>query len=139
MPSNPVELFPRPEEVAVAHVPAGAKVLVHRDGYGKDGEYPADQFPMSMDADLWVTVPGDRLLTGWGAAICAYYSPAGIRNGRHRRDRDIWLQAAALTERGGTAYVVLEKQWPYGQPVWAAVSVRTGQHDPELTEGAESR
>lgn len=117
-----VELFPRPAEVAVARVPAGAKVVVHRDGYGEGSEYPPD----STDADLWITVPGDRALLGWGAAISAYYSAAGIRNGKHKRDRDVWHQAAALTQRGEIAYVGLERQMSFGSEVWAAVSVRAG-------------
>ena len=114
------------DEVAVINLPPGTTTRVRhwlpsgcwtfRD-YGGNG-HPDDDFPHIA------TIPGDKDHIGWGSSYCGYGSLAGIRNGRHKRDRAVWHEAAKAISKGGVAYVGHEQRDWHGRQVWVAVSMR---------------
>lgn len=113
-----VEAYPSATEVAVIHLPAGATARVHHpDGVR---EYT----PMLPDVEDYAVIPGDKDLTGWGAVPCWHGSLAGVRNGRHRLDRDAWHAAATALRAVGVVYVQYEARSYHGKARWTAVSVR---------------
>lgn len=116
-----VNVWPRPADVAVIHLPPGCWAEVHAPGTKGDGR----QFGWQDDeTPLVATVPGDRRLLGWGVTQCLYSSLRGIGNGRHKRDRAIWHEAADAVKDGGVVYVEHEQRDWYGRQVWVAVRVR---------------
>ncbi len=122
-----VEVFPAATEVAVVELPAGVVAVVHHPG-GERREY-SDPEQVQI-----LVVPGDREAIGWGWSYGWYGSLRGVRNGRHRLDRDAWHEAARAVEAGArVAYVRYEVRDYYGKPRWTAVAVRveTG----EVTNG----
>ncbi|GAA4221396.1 hypothetical protein FHR32_005068 [Streptosporangium album] len=113
-----VEARPTATEVAILHVPAGAVARVHHPAGVR--EYT----PLLPEESWYAVVPGDKDLIGWGAVPCWYGSLAGIRNGRHRLDRDAWHAAARELRSGGVTYVQYEVRDYYGNPRWTATGVR---------------
>jgi hypothetical protein len=110
-----LDLQPGPHEVAVAFVPAGTAVSLA----GEPLAAPASE------SGSYVMVPGAEM--GWEvrAFWCDHLS--GVRNGHHRRDRDVWHAAArrlARTARGQAAviYVAHEPRPWYRKTVLQAVT-----------------
>ncbi len=112
-----VEVFPAPTEVALVRVTEGGVARVHHPSGVRDYSDPFQPL---------LVVPGDRDVIGWGWAEGWYGSLRGVRNGRHRLDRDAWHAAARVVEQGaGVAYVQYEIRDYYSKPRWTAVGVRT--------------
>ena len=109
-----VRVFPFAYEVAIVKLPVGATARVH---------HPAGvrEYVPSLPIPYFVVVPGDRETIGWGWAVGWYESLRGIRNGRHRLDRDAWHAAARLLARADVVYVRYEVRDYYGKPRWTAV------------------
>lgn len=110
-----VEAFPSSFDVAILHLPAGAVARVHHPSGMR--EYR----PLLVDVEVYAIVPGFAQVIGWDAVPCWYYSLRGIRNGRHRLDRDAWHKAADALKHSGIAYVTYEQIDYYGKPRWTAV------------------
>lgn len=112
-----VQARPLLVEVAVIRLPADAVAVVHHAAGVKEYSDPGE--------DQFLVVPGDRDTIGWGCTPCWYGSTRGVRNGRHRLDRDAWHAAARAVERDAdVAYVVYERRDYYGTPRWTATGVR---------------
>lgn len=115
-----LDVWPLPTDVAVVHLPGGGEIHVHQPGTSGEGR----RIGCDPGEPLIATIPGDRRLLGWGVTQCLYGSLRGVRNGRHRRDRAIWHEAADAVRDGGVAYVEHERQDWYGKQIWVAVRVR---------------
>lgn len=115
-----VEVHPAPLETAVVNLPPGTTVRLVR---GSHEAYFADVF---QDPEDPLPVVAEFPSPEFGGAIVVRYAGglAGIRNGRHARDRAVWHEAAKWVRDGGVAYVLHEQRDWYGKPVWWAVSVR---------------
>ncbi len=110
---------PAATEVAVMRIPAEGVGRVHSPAGGH-----RDFEPELADVAWWLVVPGDRDAIGWGWAYGWYAAIHGVRNGKHRLDRDAWHQAAREVRHGGVAYVQYEPQEYYRKQRWTAVGVR---------------
>ena len=113
-------VYPRPTDVAVVNLPPGYTVHAYRAGTNKPAEYPNTD----PDRPVVATIPGDRDLLGWGVVYASYGGLRGIRNGHHKRDRDVWHRAASMLAGGGVVYVEHEQQDWFGKQVWVAMRVR---------------
>lgn len=113
-----VEARPAAVEVAILHIPAGATARVHHPAGVR--EYT----PMLPEEPWYAVIPGDKDLIGWGAVPCWYGSLAGVRNGRHKLDRNAWHAAATELRSAGVVYVRYERHDYFGHPRWTAVGVR---------------
>ena len=102
-------------EVAIVRVPAGAVAVVEHP-------YGVRDYQPHLDVEQYAAVPGSREVLGWGAGVCWYSSLAGVRNGRHRLDREAWHEAARLLRSAPVAYVVHEPRLNFGTWRWTAVS-----------------
>jgi len=113
-----VEARPSRVEVAILHLPVGCVARVHHPG--RVQEY-APQLP---DVAWYAVVPGDREAIGWGWSEGWYGSLTGVRNGKHRLDRDAWHEAAKALRTSSVVYVRYEALTYYGKTRWTATSVR---------------
>ncbi|MEV7013477.1 hypothetical protein [Streptosporangium sp. NPDC051022] len=113
-----VEARPADTEVAIVYVPAGSTVQVHHP----DGVRWYE--PLLPDEACYAVVPGDKDKIGWGAVPCWYGSLTGIRNGRHRMDREAWHAAARALAATGVVYVQYKQREYYGAQRWTAVACR---------------
>ncbi|MFI7691715.1 hypothetical protein ACIBQ6_21790 [Nonomuraea sp. NPDC049655] len=109
-----VEATPSAFEVAILHLADHATARVHHPFGVK--EYT----PLLVEDDVYVVVPGWADVIGWGA-VCWHYTLRGVRNGRHRLDRDAWHAAAELLHTNPVVYVTFERRDYYGTPRWTAV------------------
>lgn len=105
-------------EVAILRVPAGAVVVVEHP-------YGVREYEPHIDVDQYAAVPGSRDVLGWGVGVCWYSSLQGLRNGRHRLDREAWHAAARLLRSESTVYVRHEKRLHFGTWRWTAVDAST--------------
>lgn len=114
-----VEVFPSRTEVAIVHVPQGGVAVVHHRSGVREYTYSLPDVP------TFLVVPGDREAIGWGWSQGWYGSLRGVRNGRHRLDRQAWHDAARAVDRGAqVAYVQYETRDYHGKDRWTAVGVR---------------
>lgn len=113
-----VEARPTATEVAILALPVGAGARVHHPDGVREYEPAIDDVP------YYVVVPGDKDAIGWGWAVGWFGGLSGIRNGRHRLDRDAWHEAAKALKAGGVAYVMYEARDYFGKPRWTATGVR---------------
>lgn len=117
-------------EVAILRVPVGAVAVVEHP-YGVR-EYE----PPLPDVEWWAVVPGSRDTIGWGAVPCWYGSLRGVRNGRHRLDREAWHEAAKLLRTVPAVYLRYEKQLNFGSWRWTAVEASSESVSARLAEQA---
>ncbi|WP_326646583.1 hypothetical protein OG884_18315 [Streptosporangium sp. NBC_01755] len=113
-----VEARPSAVEVAVLHLPPGSLARVHHPD--RTREYT----PGFPDIPYYVVVPGDNSAIGWGWNVGWYGSLTGVRNGRHRLDRDAWHAAAKALRSASVVYVRYEALTYYSATRWTAVGVR---------------
>jgi hypothetical protein len=113
-----IDIRPEINEIAVVNLPVGQAARVHHPSGPR----------------VWAPPPGERLIAeipcdnthiGWGVVITSYIAVGAIRNGRHRRDRAVWHEAARAVRRQPVVYVAMDQREYYGRHVWTAISVRT--------------
>lgn len=117
-------------EVAVVHVPAGAVAVVEHPYGVREYEAPLP------DVEWWAVAPGSRDTIGWGAVPCWYGSLRGVRNGRHKLDREAWREAARLLRSEPVVYIRYERQFYFGSWRWTAVEASTESVAARLAEKA---
>lgn len=113
-----VTLVPRACDVAVAAVPASAKVRVMYPSGGERVIAGDPEFPLT------VAVPGDRRFLGWGVTESRYQDPEAITRTCRVEHQAVWREAAVLLGSCPVVYVEHQRAVVDGMPGWAPVSVR---------------
>jgi hypothetical protein len=116
-----VEVRPLPAETVVVNLPPGTVIRVVRDGQEPRDFLPDEEIDGVPPMRVIAEIPAPELN---GFAFVGHMGLAGLRNGRHKRDRKTWHKAAGAVARGGVAYVRHEQVDWFGTTVWKAVSVR---------------
>lgn len=114
-----VNVRPDPYEVAIVPTSPGQGVRLHLPTGGVKVYTPTVK-----DVPLVAVLPGNRKLIGWGWSNGWYGSLAGVRNGKHRLDRDAWRAACHAVRDGGIAYVTYTLRTHFEEPRWTANGYR---------------